>query len=53
MDLKQSPQSPMRPGVNQPESDEENAYSEDDSVGENGENGSRPRKRQRRPMSVS
>ncbi|PVH80765.1 hypothetical protein DL98DRAFT_531794 [Cadophora sp. DSE1049] len=53
MDLKQSPQSPMRPGVNHPESDEENAYSEDDSVGENGENGSRPRKRQRRPMSVS
>ncbi|KAH9213402.1 fungal-specific transcription factor domain-containing protein [Leptodontidium sp. 2 PMI_412] len=54
MDLKHSPQSPpLRPGVNHPESDEENAYSEDDSLGENGENGSRPRKRQRRPMSVS
>ncbi|KAL2071540.1 hypothetical protein VTL71DRAFT_12775 [Oculimacula yallundae] len=53
LDLKHSPQSPLRPGVNQPESDDENAYSEDDSAGENGENGGRARKRQRRPMSVS
>ncbi|KAH7350946.1 fungal-specific transcription factor domain-containing protein [Rhexocercosporidium sp. MPI-PUGE-AT-0058] len=53
MDLKHSLHSPLRSGVSHPESDEENAYSEDDSLGENGENGSRPRKRQRRPMSVS
>ncbi len=34
----------------QAESDEENGYSEDESAAENGE---KPRKRQRRPMSVS
>ena len=34
----------------QPESDDENGYSDDASVHENGDN---PRKRQRRPMSVS
>ncbi|KAF4633660.1 hypothetical protein G7Y89_g4456 [Cudoniella acicularis] len=50
MDLKLSPHASQRPGQNPPESEDENAYSEDESGGENGE---RPRKRQRRPMSVS
>ncbi|RDL39133.1 Uncharacterized protein BP5553_03473 [Venustampulla echinocandica] len=51
MDIGFSPRSSQRPPTNQPESDEENAYSEDESEG--GENGERPRKRPRRPMSVS
>ena len=50
MDIKLSPEESMRSGGTQPDSDDENAYSEEDSVGENGD---RPRKRQRRPMSVS
>jgi hypothetical protein len=51
MDIKHSPEASMRSAGTQPDSDDENAYSEDDSGG--GENGERPRKRQRRPMSVS
>ncbi|TVY75750.1 putative transcriptional regulatory protein [Lachnellula suecica] len=50
MDIKLSPHPVQRPDSIQPDTDEENAYSEEDS---NGENGERPRKRQRRPMSVS
>jgi hypothetical protein len=50
MDLKRSPPSSQHPGTNQPDSEDENAYSEEESGGENGE---RPRKRVRRPMSVS
>ncbi|KAI9055613.1 hypothetical protein LZ554_000557 [Drepanopeziza brunnea f. sp. 'monogermtubi'] len=57
MDLQRSSgSSPLRSGGNQPESEDENAYSDDDSAAENGDNGdntNRPRKRQRRPMSVS
>jgi hypothetical protein len=51
MDIKVSPEASLRSGGTLPDSDEENAYSEEDSGG--GENGERPRKRQRRPMSVS
>jgi hypothetical protein len=40
----------MRSGGTQPDTDDDNAYSEEESGGENGE---RARKRQRRPMSVS
>ncbi len=50
MDIKVSPEASLRSGGTLPDSDEENAYSEDSGAGENGE---RPRKRQRRPMSVS
>ncbi|KAG0652564.1 Depudecin biosynthesis cluster 6 [Hyphodiscus hymeniophilus] len=55
MDTKQSPNSSLRSGNNQPESEVDvneqyEQYSDDDSLGDNGE---RPRKRQRRPMSVS
>jgi hypothetical protein len=50
MDIKHSPQASMRSGGTQPDTDDDNAYSEEESGGENGE---RPRKRQRRPMSVS
>ncbi|CZR53037.1 related to Zn(II)2Cys6 transcriptional activator [Phialocephala subalpina] len=50
MDIKQSPQASLRSGGNHPESENEIGYSEDDSPEENGE---RPRKRARRPMSVS
>ena len=55
MDTKQSPNSSLRSGNNQPESEVDiseqyEQYSDEDSAGENGE---RPRKRQRRPMSVS
>ena len=54
MDPKQSPNTSLRSG-NQPESEVDineqyEQYSDDDSAGDNGE---RPRKRQRRPMSVS
>ncbi|KAK2625669.1 hypothetical protein QTJ16_004981 [Diplocarpon rosae] len=54
MDLQnRSSESSVHPGVYQPESDDENPFSDDESLHENGENGPRPRKRQRRPMSVS
>jgi len=50
MDLEASSRNATRAGANCPESEEENGYSDEESGGENGE---RPRKRQRRPMSVS
>jgi hypothetical protein len=58
MDTKQSPNSSLRSGNNQPESEADvneqyeqyEQYSDGDSAEDNGE---RPRKRQRRPMSVS
>ena len=55
MDTKQSPNSSLRSGNNQPESEVDineqyEQYSDGDSAEDNGE---RPRKRQRRPMSVS
>lgn len=50
MNLKTSPQADSLRSGTHPESDEENGYSEEASIHENGDN---PRKRQRRPMSVS
>lgn len=53
MDIQQSPRTSLRSGATQPESDGDNDqyYSgEEDSIDANGDG---PRKRQRRPMSVS
>ena len=52
MDTKQSPQTSLRSGGAHPESDGDQYFSSDEDEN-GGENGERPRKRQRRPMSVS